>query len=78
MAAVAGTATVAVVVEVVTNAMTKAPRQFSQTATNWSFMWRPIVSHSQQTRTRFQPGISPPNQIDRDRVHLIVLILMIG
>jgi hypothetical protein len=48
------------------NAVIKAPRQFAQTATNWSSTRCPIVTRSQQTRTRFSPGTSPPNQIDRD------------
>jgi uncharacterized membrane protein YgcG len=44
---------------------------------NWLFMRRPIVSRSQQTRTRFQPATSPPNRIDRNRGPLIVSTSMI-
>jgi hypothetical protein len=58
---------VAVVAAAATNAVTKAPRLCAQTATSWSSTRRLTVSSSQQTRTRFQPGTSPPNWIDRDR-----------
>ncbi len=78
VAAVAAAAVVAAVAAAVTDAVTKPPRQFAQTATNWSSMRRPIVSHSQQTRTRFQPGTSPPNWIDREGGPSIVSITMIG
>ncbi len=61
-----------------TDAMTEAPRLCAQTATSWSSTWQLTVSRSQQTRTRFQPCTSPPNQIDRDRGPSIVLILTIG
>jgi hypothetical protein len=49
------------------DAMTMAPRQCAQTATIWLFMRLLTVSCSQQTRTRFHPGTSPPRWIDRDR-----------
>jgi hypothetical protein len=71
-------AAVAAVVAAATNAVTKAPRLCAQTATSWLSTWRLTVSRSQQTRTRFQPGTSPPNWIDRDRGPFIVLILTIG
>ncbi len=77
-AAVVAAAVVAAVEVAVTNAVTKAPRRFAQNATNRSSTQRPIVTHSQQTRTRFLPGTSPPNQTDRDRGPSIVLISMIG
>jgi hypothetical protein len=51
----------------------QATKAIAQTATNWLSMRRPIASRSQQTRTRFQPGTSPSNQIDRDKGPLIVL-----
>jgi hypothetical protein len=50
----------------------------AQTATSWSSTWWLTVSCSQQTRTRFQPGTSPPNWIDKDRGPSIVSILTIG
>jgi hypothetical protein len=55
-----------------TDSVTKAPRLCAQTATSWSSTRRLTVSRSQQTRTRFQPGISLPNRIDRDRGPSIV------
>ncbi len=76
-AAVVGAA-VAVVAAAATDAMTMAPRLCVQTAISWSSMWQLTISCSQQTRTRFQPGTSPPNWIDRDRGPLIVWILTIG
>jgi hypothetical protein len=78
VAVVAAVAAVEVVVAAVTNAVTMAQRQFAQTATNWSSTRRPIVTRSQQTRTKFLPGTSPPNWSDRDRGPSIVLISMIG
>ncbi len=61
-----------------TDAVTKAPRLCAQTATSGSSMGWLTVSGYQQIRTRFQPGTSPPNFIDRDRCPLIVSKLMIG
>jgi hypothetical protein len=63
-AAVAAAATVEAMAAAVTNAVIMAQRQFSQTATNWLSTWRPIVIRSQQTRNKFLPGTSPPNQTD--------------
>ncbi len=77
-AAVVAVAAVAAVEVAVTNAMTEAPRPFSQTAKKQLSMWRPIVICSQQTRTRFLSGTSPPNWTDRDRGPSIVSISMIG
>ncbi len=78
VAAVAAAAVAAVAAAAATDAVTKAPRLCAQTATSWSSMWQLTVSRSQQTRTRFQPGTSPQNWIDRDRGPLIVYILTIG
>jgi hypothetical protein len=50
----------------------------AQTTTSWSSTRWLTVSRSQQTRTRFQPGTSPPSWIDRDRGPLTVSILTIG
>jgi hypothetical protein len=66
-AAVVAAAAVVVVVAEATDAVTMAPRLCAQTATRWLSTQQLSVSCSQQTRTRFQPGTSPPNWIDRDR-----------
>ena len=76
--AVAVAAAVEAVAAAVTNAVTMAQRRFAQTATNWSSTQHPIVTRSQQTRTKFLTGTSPPNWTDRDRGPSIVLISMIG
>jgi hypothetical protein len=78
VAAVVAAAVVAAVEAAVTKAVTKTPRRFAQTATNWLSTRRLIVTGSQQTRTRFLPGTSPPNWTDRDRGPSIVSISMIG
>jgi hypothetical protein len=66
-------ATVAAVAAVATDAVTEAPPLCAETATSWSSTQRLTVSRSQQTRTQFPPGTSPPTQIDRDRGPWIVL-----
>ncbi len=57
----AAAAAVAVVAAVVTDVVIKAPRLCAQTAISWLSTRQLTVSRSQQTRTRFQPGTSPPS-----------------
>ncbi len=61
--AVAAAAAVEAVAAVVTNAVTVAQRQFAQTATNWLSTRRPIVTHSQQTRTIFYLVQAPQTRL---------------